>query len=730
MYIKDTTEIGGHPLTIEIGKIARQADGAVVLRYGDTIVFASAVAAKEAREGIDFFPLTVDCRENNYAAGRIPGNYFRREGRPTEKEVLTNRLIDRPLRPLFPEGFNAETQVVANVISADTDNDPDILSITAASAALYLSDIPFHTPIAGVRVGLVDGRYIINPTYDQVRLSQLNLVVAGTEEAIVMVEAVANEVSEAVMVEALILAHQDIKRLCAWQKALGERLNITKREVVAPVLDEEMVKHVEQTYGDALRQALDVRNKTKRQSYEAVDALKKQVVESYPEDQPETREMAGRVFDYLKERFFRDDVLNNRRRPDGRRFTEIRPIEIEVGLLPRVHGSALFTRGETQALVTTTLGTSEDIQYLDNLELGEIRRRFMLNYNFPPYSVGEVGRLGAPARREIGHGALARRALEAVLPPEDSWPYILRIVSDITESNGSSSMASICGGSLSLMDAGVPIQEHVGGVAMGLVKEGNKYAILTDIAGAEDHYGDMDFKVAGTRRGITALQMDIKISGITAQILAEALEQAKEGRMFIIDKMEQAIAAPRSSISPYAPRIFTVTIPVDKIRDVIGPGGKIIRGIVEQTRCKIDVEDDGTIHVASTNQQAADQAIKIIRDLTAEVEVGKVYTGRVSRLTDFGAFVEVLPGIEALLHISEVADHRIRDIRDVLEEGQEIQVKCISNDGQGKIRLSRRALYQDEQERSERPERADRPGGGRRRRSENRPRPRRSEARR
>lgn len=736
MYIKDSIEIGGRLLTLETGKIARQADGAVVVTYGETMVLTTAVAAKEQQENVDFFPLTVDYRENNYAAGRIPGNYFKREGRPTEKEILTSRLIDRPLRPLFPDGFHVETQIVANVISADSDNDPDILSVTAASAALFLSPIPFHTPVAGVRIGLVDGRYIVNPTYEQLRASQLNLVVAGTEDAIVMVEAGANEVSEQVMIEALILAHQDIKRLCAWQKALGERLNVQKPEVPAPTLDQEMLAHIEQTYGAALRQALDVRQQTKLQSQAALDSLKQQVLESYPEDAPESRVMAGRVFDYLKEKFFRDDVLNHRRRPDGRRFTEIRPIECEVGVLPRAHGSALFTRGETQALVTTTLGTSEDIQYVDNLELGEIQRRFMLNYNFPPYSVGETGRIGAPGRREIGHGALARRALEAVVPDEKAWPYIIRVVSDITESNGSSSMASVCGGSLSLMDAGVPIKAHVGGVAMGLVKEGNKYAILTDIAGAEDHYGDMDFKVAGTRQGITALQMDIKITGITPQIMAEALQQAQEGRLFVIEKMEQAIAAPRAELSPHAPRIYTLTIPVEKIRDVIGPGGKVIRGIVEQTKCKIDVGDDGTVHIASANQEAAERAMKSIQDLTAEVEVGQTYIGRVTRLADFGAFVEVFPGTEALLHISEVADHRVRDIRDVLEEGQEILVKCISNDGQGKVRLSRRALYEDEQARSgaselaqrgdrrERRERGEQ-GAPRRRRSEERRPPRR-----
>jgi polyribonucleotide nucleotidyltransferase len=717
-YLNESIEVGGRPLTLETGRIARQADGAVVVRYGDTYVLVTAVAATEPREGIDFFPLTVDYRENNYAAGRIPGNYFRREGRPTEKEILTSRLIDRPLRPLFPEGFNCETQIIANVVSADADNDPDILGIVGSSAALYLSDIPFYNPIAGMRVGLINGHYLINPTYEQVRKSQLNLTVAGTEEAIVMVEAGADEVSEAVMVEALVFAHTEIKRLCAWQKAIGERLAIPRREVSKPAMDEEVLRHIDQTYGQALRQALDSTHQTKRQSEDAVNALKKQVIESYPEEPATAREAAARAFEYLRERFFRDDILNHRRRPDSRRFSEIRSLTCEVGVLPRAHGSALFTRGETQALATTTLGTSEDIQYLDDLEFGEIERRFMLNYNFPPFSVGEAARMGAPGRREIGHGALARRALEAVLPSEETWPYIIRVVSDILESNGSSSMATVCGSSLSLMDAGVPIKSPVAGIAMGLVKEENKYAILTDIAGAEDHYGDMDFKVAGTRDGITALQMDIKISGINPQILVEALEQARQARMVILDKMEQTISAPRPDVSRYAPRIFTITIPVDKIRDVIGPGGKIIRGIVDKTGCKIDVQDDGTVHVASTNKESADQAIQIIKDLTAEVEVGKIYTGRVSRLTDFGAFVEVFPGTEALLHISEVADHRIRDIRDVLEEGQEIRVKCISNDGQGKVRLSRRALLQDEHDRdgeSSRP----------RRRPEHRPRPRR-----
>ncbi len=698
MVLSDSIEIGGKRITLEAGRIARQADGAVLIRLGDTIVLVTAVAEKEPREEGDFLPLTVDYRENNYAAGRIPGNYYRREGRPTEKEVLTSRLIDRPLRPLFPDGYRCETQIIALVVSADTDYDPDILGITGASAALYLSDIPFFEPVGGVRVGLIDNHYVLNPTYEQTRQSRLNLVVAGTEDALVMVECGAKEVPEEVIVEALVFAHSEIKKLCAWQKALGEKLSIRKREVIPPVLDEELLRAVEATWGAELRQALDVTTKTKRESQEALTQLRQRILEAAPEDQ---REMTARAFEFLRERFFREDILIHRRRPDGRRFTEIRPIECEVGLLPRTHGSALFTRGETQALVTTTLGTREDIQYLDSLEFGEIERRFMLNYNFPPFCVGEVARLGAPSRREIGHGALAHRALEPVLPSEEAWPYIIRVVSEITESNGSSSMATVCGGSLSLMDAGVPIKAHVAGIAMGLVMEEDKYAILTDIAGAEDHYGDMDFKVAGTRQGITALQMDIKIKGVDAEILSQALEQAKEARMVILDKMEQTIAQPRPDISPYAPRIFTMQIPPEKVRDVIGPGGKVIRSIVDKTGCKIDILDDGHVHIASTNKEAADQAMQLIRDLTMEIEVGKTYVGRVSRLTEFGAFVEIIPGTEALLHISEVAPHRVRDIREVLKEGDIIKVKCIANDGMGRIRLSRKALLM-EQDRSPR----------------------------
>lgn len=694
-YLKESIKLGERELSVETGKIAKQADGAVVIRYGDTMLLVTAVSSHSPREGVDFFPLTVEYRESTYSAGRIPGNYFRREGRPNEKEVLTARLIDRPCRPLFPEGYRNETQIVATVISADNENDPDILAITGASCALYLSDIPFENPIAGVRIGLIDGRYIVNPSYDERRESILNLVVAGTEEAIVMVESEAKEVSEKIMVEALMLAHKEIKRLCLWQKELFKALQITKREYVVPTLDENLVAEIEKKYAQRLREALDTVGKDKLTSYAAVDALKKEVVESFSEDETEKRAMASKVFGYLKEKIFREDILNNRRRPDGRKFGEIRPISCEVGWLPRVHGSALFTRGETQAIVTTTLGTKIDEQFIDDLEKGEIRKRFMLHYNFPPYSVGEVGRFGSSTRREIGHGNLARRALEAVLPDESEFPYTIRVVSDITESNGSSSMASVCGGSLSLMDAGVPIKKSVAGVAMGLVMEGNRYAILTDIAGAEDHYGDMDFKVTGTVDGITALQMDIKISGINATILQEALEQARKGRLYILGVMEQTLAKPRSDISPYAPRIITMKIHPDKIRDVIGPGGKVIRSITDETGAKIDIEDDGTILIATSNGAAAQKAIDRIRALTAEAEIGENYLGTVQRIVDFGAFVEIFPGVEGLLHISEISDRRVRDVRDELREGQQIMVKCIGKEG-NKIKLSRRAVIQQE----------------------------------
>ncbi|HUR96552.1 MAG TPA: polyribonucleotide nucleotidyltransferase, partial [Pyrinomonadaceae bacterium] len=607
-YLKESIKLGNRELVVETGKVAKQADGSVVIRYGDTMLLVTAVSARTAKEGLDFFPLTVEYRESSYSAGRIPGNYFRREGRPSEKEVLTCRLIDRPIRPLFADGYRFETQIVGTVISSDAENDPDVIAITGASCALYLSDIPFTTPIAGVRVGLIEGKYLINPTFDERRESELNLVVAGTEEAICMVEAAANEVGEDIMLEALMLAHKEIKRLCLWQKELGKALEITKREFTSFQLDESVTAEVEKNFGERLREALDTTGKDKLTSYAAIDALKKEVVESYPDDSPEQRQMAGKVFGHLKEKIFREDMLGNRRRPDGRKFSEIRPITCEVGWLPRVHGSSLFTRGETQAIVTTTLGTKMDEQYMDDIEKGEVKRRFMLHYNFPPYSVGEAGRFGGTSRRETGHGNLARRAIEAVLPDDADFPYTLRIVSDITESNGSSSMASVCGGILSLMDAGVPIKRPVAGVAMGLVMEGNRYAILSDIAGAEDHYGDMDFKVTGSSEGITALQMDIKIAGINAMILQEALEQARKGRLHILGIMEQAINTPREEISPYAPRIITLHINPEKIRDIIGKGGSTIRSITEETGAKIDVSDDGTVLIATADGEAGQRA--------------------------------------------------------------------------------------------------------------------------
>jgi len=695
-YLNEAIKLGGKDLTVETGKVAKQADGSVIIRYGDTMLLVTAVSDTKPKTGLNFFPLTVEYRETGYSAGRIPGNYFRREGRPNEKEVLTCRLIDRPVRPLFPEGYRNETQIVGTVISADTDNDPDVIAITGASCALYLSDIPFENPIAAVRIGLIEGKYLVNPTYDERAESSLNLIVAGTEEAIVMVEAEADEVAENVMVEAMMLAHKEIKRLCLWQKELLKALEIEKRSSEVEGIDDKLFKQIEKKYTAQMREALDTTGgKDKLASYAAVDELKKEIVESYPEDDAEKRAMAGKVFGSLKEKVFREDILNDRRRQDGRKFGEIRPISCEVGWLPRVHGSALFTRGETQAIATATLGTKQDEQFMDDLETGEIRRNFMLHYNFPPYCVGEAGRFGGTSRREIGHGNLARRALVPLLPDEEDFPYTIRIVSDITESNGSSSMASVCGGSLAMLDAGVPLRRPVAGIAMGLVMEGNRYAILSDIAGAEDHYGDMDFKVTGSEEGITALQMDMKVAGVNAQILVEALEQAKKGRMHILNIMAQVIDKPKEDVSEFAPRIITIKVHPDKIRDIIGPGGKMIRSITEETGAKIDIDDDGTVNIATADGEAAEAAIERIKNLTAEAEVGETYLGTVSRIVDFGAFVEIFPGTDGLLHISEISERRIRDVRDELKEGQQIMVKCIGKEG-NKIKLSRKAVLKDE----------------------------------
>ena len=696
---KVSTMIGERELSIEIGKLAKQAHGSALVRYGDTVVLVTACSAKEPREGLDFFPLTVDYRENFYAAGKIPGGFFKREGKPSEREVLNSRMIDRPIRPLFPEGYKNETQVIALVLSADTDIDPSMHAIVGASTALFTSSIPFSTPIAAVRVGLIDGRYYLNPTWTEMKNSRLNLAVAGMEDGIAMVEAGANEVSEEVMVEALNFGHQAIKQIIALQKELYAKIQPKKVEVQPPAIDEAVAKKVEQAIRADLEDALDTHKHGKADSYSLVDAAKKKAAELFPEADDATLKMVKSVYNNLKEKIFRDQILHKRERPDKRQFNTIRPIWIETGVLPRTHGSAVFTRGETQALVIATLGTADDAQRMDWLE-GEAKKRFMMHYNFPPFSVGEVSPLRGPGRREVGHGALAERALLPILPPEETWPYTIRVVSDILESNGSSSMATVCGGTLALMDAGVPIKAPVAGVAMGLVKEGDNYAVLSDIAGAEDHYGDMDFKVAGTREGITALQMDIKIPGVTSQIMSEALAQAKEGRMHILGKMLEAVPESRTEISPYAPRIYSMKIPTDKIRDVIGPGGKMIRSIIEQTGVKIDVSDDGRVNIASSDGPSANRAIEIISNLTATAEVGKTYLGKVVRIADFGAFVEIFPGTDGLLHISEIAENRIRNVRDALNEGDQVMVKVVGIEG-NKIKLSRRAVLRDQKPKEE-----------------------------
>jgi len=685
---------GGKRLNFETGHLAKQAHGSTVVRMGDNVILATAVANPEPREGIDFFPLTVDYREYTYAGGRIPGGFIKREGRPSEREILTSRQIDRPIRPLFPDGFRNETQVIAFVLSADTENDPDVVAINGASAALTISDIPFLGPVGAVRVGLVNGQFIVNPTYSEMRDSLLNIMVVGTADGIVMIESGAKEVKEETVVDAIEFAHTEIKKICAAINNLRDKAGKSKREVKPPDFDQAYYDDLKKKHGKDLAERLDTEKHPKSESYALVKELQKTLVAAIPEEDEDAQKKLKSYYETLRERIFRDQVINQRRRPDGRAFDQIRPIWIEVGVLPRTHGSAIFTRGETQALVTTTLGTSDDMQRLEVFE-GEAKKRFMLHYNFPPFSVGEVAFLRGAGRREIGHGALAERAITAMLPEEDKWPYAMRVVSDILESNGSSSMATVCGASLSLMDAGVPLKSPVAGVAMGLVKEGDSYAILTDIAGAEDHYGDMDFKVAGTKDGITALQMDIKVVGITPQIMREALAQAQRGRLFILEKMGEAISTGREKVSAYAPRIYTLQIPVDKIRDVIGPGGKMIRSIIEQTGVKIDVEDTGKVNVASNDEASANKALQIIRDLTATAEVGKTYLGKVTRLADFGAFVEILPGTDGLLHISEVAEHRIRDVRDELKEGDQVLVKVLAVEG-NRIRLSRKAVLKEQ----------------------------------
>ncbi len=680
-------DVAGRRLRLETGRVAKQAGGAVWASYADTVVLATAVASQTVKPGIDFLPLTVDYQEKAYAAGKIPGGYFKREGRPSEKEVLTSRLIDRPLRPLFPDGYYFETQVIASVLSADKTGSSDVIGITAASAALAVSDIPFNGPVAGVKIGRVDGRFVINPDLDALERSDLHLVVAGTADAVMMVEGGANELPEAVLIEAIELAHEEIRKIVAKIVELQTLAGKPKRPVVNEQIDPALAEAVRALVAGPIRDAILIPNKTARQ--ERLDQILSEAIEKLKSDDPNRERHVKLVFRSLEYSEVRNMILEKGVRADGRGPADIRPITCEVGVLPRTHGSALFTRGETQSLAVVTLGTTEDEQRVDALE-GEYSRTFMLHYNFPPFSVGEARPLRSPGRREVGHGALAERALKPVIPSKETFPYTLRIVSDILESNGSSSMATVCGGTMALMDAGVPIKEPVAGIAMGLIKEGDRVMVLSDILGLEDHLGDMDFKVTGTKHGVTALQMDIKIAGITPALMRQALDQARVGRLHILVRMLEALSGPRANLSPFAPRIFTMKVKQDKIREVIGPGGKTIRSIIAECGVKINVEDSGVISIAAVDEASAKKAMDMINKLTEEVEVGKIYLGTVRKIMDFGAFVEVLPGTDGLVHISQLAHHRVKSVSDEVSEGDQILVKVLEIDKQGKIRLSRK----------------------------------------
>lgn len=682
-------QVGNMNVQISTGKMAKQANGAVVIRSGDTMVLVTAVAAKEAKEGQDFFPLTVNYTEKTYAGGKIPGGFFKREGRPADSETLTSRLIDRPIRPLFPENYLNDTQIMATVLSAEEDHDPGILAMIGASAALSISDIPFFGPIAGVKVGRVDGRLIANPTVAELEQSDMEIVVAAGRDAIFMVEGEADFVTEEDMLEAIFFAKDAIQGVLDAQESLQQKAGVAKRELPQINVDQELKSKVQELCSDRFAEAFKIRSKQDR--YASVAQIKSDVLAALAEQfEGREGEIKGFLGDFEYHRM-RNDLLETGIRIDGRDTTTIRPINIEAGLLPRVHGSCLFTRGETQVLAAATLGTSQDEQRIDNLFQRDVRKRFMLHYNFPPFSVGETSFRLAPGRREIGHGMLAERAIAAILPDHDQFPYTIRVVCETLESNGSSSMASVCGGCLSLMDAGVPVKAPVAGIAMGLIKEGDKLAVLTDILGDEDHLGDMDFKVAGSATGVTALQMDIKIGGVSKEIMAQALKQAREGRLFILDKMAQCLAEPRADMSSYAPRITTIFIKPDKIRDVIGSGGKTIRSITETTGVSIDIDDSGKINIASSDKAACDAAIEMIRGLTEEAEEGKLYMGTVKKLMEFGAFVEILPGTDGLVHISELDETRVKNVSDILSEGDKVLVKCIGIDRQGKIKLSRKA---------------------------------------
>ncbi len=697
MVYKVEKLIGKRVLSIEVGRIARQADGAALVQYGDTVVLATAVSATEQKEDADFFPLTVEYREKTYAAGKFPGGFFKREGRPTLKEILTMRLIDRPIRPLFPETYMKEVQIMSMVLSADKENDPDILAMIAASVALSVSSIPFIGPTGSVRVGYINGEFVINPTHAELATSAMDLVVSGTEDAITMVEASSKEVPEERMVDAIMFGHAFIKEIVQLQKELLEKCGKAKQSIPPLKINEELLEDIKKKYYNKILE----RNQTpgKHERSQALGELLKEIISEYCTDEesaPSRREIKL-VFERIETTVVRDQIIKEGKRPDGRGFVDIRPITCEVGMLPRTHGSALFTRGETQALVVVTLGTTMDEQKVDTLE-DEYSKKFMLDYNFPPFCVGEVKPLRGPGRREIGHGALAERAIEAVLPPPEKFPYTIRIVSDIMESNGSSSMATVCGGTLSLMDAGVPINAPVAGIAMGLVKEGVHVCILSDILGTEDHLGDMDFKVAGTANGVTALQMDIKISGITEKIMRDALTQAKEGRLHIISELSRVIDKPRPEISIHAPRLLHIKIKPDKIGMVIGPGGKNIKKIQEETGAKIEIEDDGTVMISATLAESAKKAKTWIERMTEEIQVGKTYQGKVLSLKEYGAFVEVLPGHDGLVHISELSDGYVERVEDVVQVGQEIMIKVIGIDDQKRVKLSRKAAIKEQEQ--------------------------------
>ena len=688
-------DIAGRKMRLETGRMAKLADGAVLASYGDTMVLATAVSSKILKPDIDFLPLTVNYLEKAYSAGKIPGGYFKREGAPSEKETLTSRLIDRPIRPLIPRGFSYETQVIASVLSVDQSMTSEVVGLTAASAALAISDIPFGGPLAGVKIGRVNGQFVVNPNMQELQTSELDLVVAGTEDAILMVESGANGLSESVFLDALALAHSEIKKIVAKIVELQAMVGRTKRIVPVEPVGEELERQVRESVAGPIREAVLIANKSDRQ--ERLDQIMADAIDKLGEEDPVRCRQVKGVYHDVEYHEVREMILEKKIRADGRGASDIRPITCETSILPRTHGSALFTRGETQSLAVVTLGTSDDEQRIDALE-GEYFRNFMLHYNFPPFSVGEARPLRSPGRREVGHGKLAERALKSVLPDKESFPYTIRIVSDILESNGSSSMATVCGSTLAMMDAGVPIKKPVAGIAMGLIKDGDRVLILSDILGLEDHLGDMDFKVTGTREGITALQMDIKIEGITIDLMRQALEQARAGRLHILEKMQESLSSPRDSLAPHAPRIYTLQIKPDKIRDVIGPGGKVIRSIIAECGVKVNVDDSGLVTIASVDEASAQQAIEMVNRLTEEAIVGKTYMGTVRKIVDFGAFVEILPNLDGLVHISQLAEHRVQSVADELAEGEQVLVKVLEIDRQGKIRLSRKeALMESEQ---------------------------------